>query len=84
MPLELPREIRYQTARVPGTRNPNPATSLAGQLLVFVVDVVRQLLASEKKEREEAEKKQQELEEQLNRYSAQYETTQQGLDASAT
>jgi len=37
------------------------------------------LLAKETKEREEAEKKKQELEEQMNRYSTQHETTQQGL-----
>ena len=44
--------------------------------------VARVLLAKEKKEREEAEKKKHELEEQLNRYSTQYETTQQGSDLS--
>jgi len=47
--------------------------------VVRVVDVVRLLLAKEKKEREEAEKKRLELEEQLNRYSAQYENTRQGF-----
>jgi len=36
------------------------------------------LLAKETKDREEAEKKKKELEEQMNRYSTQYETTQQG------
>jgi len=37
------------------------------------------LLAKEKKEREEAERKKKELEEELNRYSVQYENTQQGF-----
>jgi len=40
-------------------------------------------LAKEKKELEEAEKQKQTLEEQLNRYSMQYETTQKGSDLSA-
>jgi len=46
----------------------------------FVTFVVRLLLAKETKEREEVEKKKHELEEQLNRYSTQFETTQQGTD----
>ena len=48
-------------------------------LFAAVVDVVRLLLAKEKKDREEAEKKKLELEEELNRYSTQYENTQQGF-----
>jgi len=42
--------------------------------------VVRLLLAKEVKEREVAERKKRELEYQLNRYSTQYETTQQGYN----
>jgi len=51
--------------------------------LVFVTFVVRLLLAKETKGREEVEKRKQELEEQLNRYSTQFETTQQGSHLSA-
>jgi len=49
--------------------------------VLFVAFVVRLLLAKETKDREEAERKKQELEEQMNRYSTQYETTQQGLNS---
>jgi len=46
-----------------------------------VIDVVRLLLANERREREEAQKQKKELEEELNRYSTQYETAQQGSRA---
>jgi len=47
--------------------------------ILFVFFIVRLLLAKETKDREEAEKKKQELEEQMSRYSTQCEITQQGL-----
>jgi len=58
--------------------------SIVNNRNVCVVVVVRMLLEKEKKEREEAEKKRQELEQELNRYSAQYENTQQGSDLFTT
>jgi len=67
------RSLAVSLRNIHNIHHPQLANSIG---LLFVA---RLLLAKEMKERAEAERKQQELEEQMNRYSTQYENTQQGL-----
>ena len=55
---------------LPDRQNPTHGTACC--------TLFRLLLAKEKKEREEAERKKKELEEQLNQYTSQYENAQRG------